>query len=179
MFDLIIIQTIAKTFVKDNPKRGYRLAAILSVITFVHVFIYAVLVEVLLVYASPPFWELDMDSLAILRYVLLGLAIAELFLIRVLRNHMYKRARKERPTGKKLIQHLVSTSGMSDAICDSVAIYGLLLFLFSGHSLDYYIFMVPSLIFLGIYFPRYSEWEEWIKKIDISTSIREAGMKPG
>ena len=179
MLDVIIIQSIGNTFVKDNPQKGYRLAAILSVITFLHVFMYAVLVEVLLVYSSPPFVDLDNDSLAILRYFLLGVAIAEIFLIRVLRNHMNKRARKERLTGKKLIQHLMSTSLITDAICDSVAIYGLFLFMFTGDSLDYYIFMVLSVILLGIYFPRYGEWEEWIKKIDISTSIGEAEMKPG
>ncbi len=49
-------------------------------------------------------------------------------------------------------------------LSESIAIYGLVLFLMAGNSLNFYIFLILCLVCLGIYFPRYGQWEDWAKR---------------
>jgi hypothetical protein len=50
------------------------------------------------------------------------------------------------------------------ALCESIAIYGLILFLIGGRRFDFYSLVILSLIFFAVTFPRYAQWEEWLKK---------------
>jgi hypothetical protein len=43
------------------------------------------------------------------------------------------------------------------------AIMGLILFLLSGLRRDFYLLLVLSFIFVFLFFPRYSNWEEWVR----------------
>lgn len=151
----------------DELKRGYRTTFITGITIIASVFVYAAIVELIKIRFAPfegfsPFPEIE-----ILRYVFLGIAIVEFFLVRFLRNLTLsgktpiQRTSQESPLSS-FIQRLATTSIMIYAICESVAIYGLVLFLLAGSSLDFYAFMVLSLIYFAIYFPRYNQWEEWI-----------------
>lgn len=66
------------------------------------------------------------------------------------------------------VQKLVTASIISLALSEAVAIYGLVIFLINGSSIDFYFFLTLSFIFIIIHFPRYSQWEDWIKKIDLN-----------
>jgi hypothetical protein len=44
-----------------------------------------------------------------------------------------------------------------------VGVLGLVLFLLAGNSMDFYIFMVISLGFFTLFFPKYDQWENLIK----------------
>lgn len=66
------------------------------------------------------------------------------------------------------VQRLVSFTVISLALCETVAIYGLVIFLINGSSLDFYLFLALSFVFIIIHFPRYSQWEDWIKKIEMN-----------
>jgi hypothetical protein len=57
------------------------------------------------------------------------------------------------------IQQLAVSSIITFALCEAVAIYGLVLFFIAGNSADFYIFMMLLLIYFAVYFPRYSQWE--------------------
>ena len=46
------------------------------------------------------------------------------------------------------------------ALCESVAVLGLVLFLLAGNAMDFYVFMVISLGFFYLFFPKYDQWEE-------------------
>jgi hypothetical protein len=59
----------------------------------------------------------------------------------------------------------LSVTIVTYAISESNAIFGLVLFLIGGSSLDLYTFMVISLFFYAIYFPRYNQWEEWMQAV--------------
>lgn len=151
----------------DELKRGYRLATIIGIAIIASVFIYAAVVELIKINFAPfegfsPFPEVE-----ILRYILLGISIAEFFLIRFIRNQIIS-ARTEIPSYLKIqssipIQRLITMSVVTYALCESVAIFGFVLFLIAGDSLDFYTFMLISLIYFAVYFPRYRQWEEWVK----------------
>jgi hypothetical protein len=44
------------------------------------------------------------------------------------------------------------------------AVYGLVLFLIQGDTTDFYLFLMISLIYFTIYFPKYEKWEEWVRE---------------
>lgn len=62
------------------------------------------------------------------------------------------------------IQRLTSAAIISYALCESTAIYGFALFLLNGSHTDFYAFFIISIICFGRYFPRYSQWEEYVKR---------------
>jgi len=107
-------------------------------------------------------------TVEILRYVLLGIAFVEFFLIRFVRRMIFSRggrinslANQRDPILAKA-QKLLTASIITFAFCESVGIYGLVLFLIGRNSFDFYLFTFLSLIFFGYYFPKYSQWEEWV-----------------
>ncbi|MBI5182493.1 MAG: hypothetical protein HZA06_06245 [Nitrospirae bacterium] len=156
--------------INDNElKKGYRIAVIIGIAMIASVFVYAVIVELIKSGGIPfkgvtPFPKFD-----ILRYVLFGIAIFTFFIIRLIRSIVLSnRAATPQPAQGQpsflLVQKLVMASVITYALCESVAIYGLVLFFMALNSNDFYIFMIISLIYFAVYFPRYSQWEEWSKK---------------
>jgi uncharacterized RDD family membrane protein YckC len=64
------------------------------------------------------------------------------------------------------IQRLLILSIITYAFCESIAIFGLILFLMGGNSLDFYFFAGLSLMFYFIFFPRYYQWEEYLSQLN-------------
>ena len=154
----------------DELKRGYRLAVIIAVSMIASLLAYGAVVEILKREYAPfegfsPFPEVEF-----LRYALFGIAIAEFFLIRFIRNLILsqrvpvKTASSQGNISSPAIQRLYTETVITCALCESVAIYGLVLFLIAGSSADFYTFLVLSLIYFAVYFPRYDQWERWIKE---------------
>ena len=107
--------------------------------------------------------------LELLRYVFLGVAILEFFVIKVMRRAILSWGgrisglpNRGDPLSTK-VQRLFTAAIVTFAFCESVGIYGLVLFLIGGSSFDFYLFLFLSLVFFALYFPRYSQWEEWAK----------------
>jgi hypothetical protein len=95
----------------------------------------------------------------LLRYLFFTIAIVEFIFIRFLRSHMISG-----PSSPAKIQKLFSMTIITYALCESIAIYGLLLFFVGGKRFDFYSLMILSLIFFAVYFPRYPQWKEWLKE---------------
>ena len=147
----------------DELKREYRLSTIIYIAMIVTVFVYAVVVELIKKNFAPFKGFAPFPEVYILRYVFLGLTIADFFLIKFIWRKLLSAS----------TQKLIETSIITYALCESVAIYGLILFLAAGSSLDFYTFMILSLSFFGVYFPRYGHWKKWVKEGERSEDIRE------
>jgi F0F1-type ATP synthase membrane subunit c/vacuolar-type H+-ATPase subunit K len=147
----------------DELKREYRLATIIYIAMIATVFVYAVVVELIKKNFVPFKGFAPFPEVYILRYVFLGLTIADFFLIKFIWRKLLSAS----------TQKLIETSVITYALCESVAIYGLILFLAAGSSLDFYTFMILSLSFFGVYFPRYSHWQKWVKVGERNEAIRE------
>jgi F0F1-type ATP synthase membrane subunit c/vacuolar-type H+-ATPase subunit K len=142
----------------EELKRVYRLATIIGIAMISCLLIYAFIVEFIKVNVNINI-NLPSSMVDLLRYLFFGIAIGEFLLIKFLRSRMVSGA----PSPAK-IQKLLSMTIFTYALCESVAIYGLILFLIGGKRFDFYSLMILSLIFFAIYFPRYAQWEEWLQK---------------
>jgi F0F1-type ATP synthase membrane subunit c/vacuolar-type H+-ATPase subunit K len=141
----------------EELKRVYRMAKIVGIAMISALFIYAFIVEFIKGNVNINI-NLPSSMVDLLRYVFFGMAIVEFLLIRFLRSYMVSGA----PSQAK-IQKIFSMTFLTYALCESVAIYGLILFLIGGKRFDFYGLMILSLIFFAITFPRYAQWEEWLK----------------
>ena len=130
--------------------------------------IFAAIVETLKATTFESLGFLSPSTLDLLRYLFFGLAFIEFFVIRIIKNLILSRGGRISTLSSQgdpylaKVQKLLTAAIVSFAFCESVAIYGLVLFIIGGSSLDFYVFVFLSLIFFAVYFPRYPQWEEWV-----------------
>jgi hypothetical protein len=115
------------------------------------VFIYAVVVEVLKRTQAPfaGFADLTPAQVQMLKYIFVALAIGHFFLIKFIQKILVA------GTVERLFQAAVVTFALSE----SVAIFGLVLFLLAGKAMDFYLFMFLSLFYFWFFYPKYQDWE--------------------
>ena len=163
----------------DDLRKAYRVTAIIGLVMVASLFIYAVVVEVIKK-QNEPFGGFSPvgDVVSTLRYIFLGVVAVEFFVIRFLNTSMLSGKASIRSSAtvspfSPEAQRLMTASIVTFALCESVAIYGLVLFLIQGDAGDFYLFLALSLLFYTVYFPKYEKWEEWIKERE-----REQARKP-
>jgi hypothetical protein len=120
------------------------------------VFVYAGVVELIKWQFAPfaGFAKLDPRTAGLLKYVFLAVAAAQYAAIRVVRKIV----------PAKSVNNLPQAAIITFALCESVALLGLVLFLMVGNSLDFYIFMAISLGYFYLHYPKYEEWEQLAKE---------------
>jgi F0F1-type ATP synthase membrane subunit c/vacuolar-type H+-ATPase subunit K len=119
------------------------------------VFVYAGVVELLKWQLAPfaGFSTLAPGTSDLIKYIFLALAAAQFFIIKALQKILPTRS----------VENLSTTAIITFALCEAVAILGLVLFLLAGNSLDFYIFMAVSLGFFTLFFPKYDQWEQRLR----------------
>jgi hypothetical protein len=130
--------------------------------------IFAAVVETLKAMNYEPLGMFPGMVLEILRYALLAMTAVEFFAIRFIRRTILSgggRVSGLSNQGDPLlpkVQKLFTSAIVSLAFCESVGIYGLVLFVVAGSTFDFYLFIALSLVFFAVYFPKSSQWEEWV-----------------
>jgi hypothetical protein len=116
------------------------------------VFVYAGVVELLKWRWAPfaGFARLDPHTIGLLKYAFLALAAAQYGIIKALQKIL----------PAKTVDHLAQAAVITFALCEAVALFGLVLFLLAGNAMDFYVFMVISLGFFYLFFPKYARWEQ-------------------
>ena len=124
------------------------------------VFVYAGVVELIKWQWAPfaGFAKLDPRTAGFIKYVFLALAAAQFGII--------KAVQKILPT--RSADNLSQAAVITLALCETVAVLGLVLFLLAGNAVDFYIFMAISLGFFYFFFPKYEQWEERVRAGDSS-----------
>jgi hypothetical protein len=88
-----------------------------------------------------------------LSYIFLVLAVAEYFILSFVKKISLKN-----------VAFLQPLSIATFALCESVSILGLCLFFFTGNANDFFIFMVISLLYFYLFYPKYADWEKLAKQ---------------
>lgn len=115
------------------------------------VFIYAIIVLCMdkgyIPYRAQPGNNLGIYTT--IKYILLVLAILQYFAIKFFQK-----------ISLKSVAYLPPAAIITFALCEATGIYGLVLFLLTGNSMDFYIFMLISLLYFYIFYPKYADWEK-------------------
>ena len=140
----------------DDLKKQYRGALFIALSMFACLFIYAALVEFLRTGPNAPTPQNgpQMDLIRMILFAAAALSAVASFLVKKL---ILAGASGKTAPGPKLLGATV----VSFALCESLAIYGLVLFFLTGGTLDFFILLGCSFILFVLNFPRYSSWEEY------------------
>ena len=115
------------------------------------VFVYALLVlaiskGVLPVKVQPSLSQAVTTNLS---YAFLILAVADYFIISFVKKISLKNVLFLQPLAITIF-----------ALCESVAILGLVLFFLTAQANNFFIFMVISLLYFYLFYPKYADWEK-------------------
>ncbi len=103
------------------------------------------------------------DVFNYLRYTMLAVAASFYFLIRYVNNKVLSS-----PLVRSLgLLKLIAGALAVYVLCLFVAIHGLVLFLVQGSSIDFYMFLIISLCYFAVFFPKYSKWKVWLTEHEI------------
>lgn len=115
------------------------------------VFIYAAIVLAIDQGYIP--YQAKIDIFPGIKYILLFISVLHYFIIRFFQKFSLKSA-----------AYLPAGAIITFALCEAVAIYGLVLFLLTKNSTDFFIFMCISLLYFYLFYPRYADWERLWKQ---------------
>ncbi len=160
----------------EDLKKAYKRAVILGLALMGGVLAAAGFVE-LAVSKQVPFPHpapISRDQAELTVYFLLVVSGAVFFVIKYLQQHYLQGSLMFMPDDRQATEAELSTAKlltllivvvMSYLLCEVPMIFGLVLFfLTDGNALYFYIFMVMSLLFFAFYFPRYRQWEVWMRE---------------
>ena len=150
----------------NDLKRQFKIALLIYVAMLGAVFCYGLAAFMIKGQFSPavPF---DHKTTAIFKSVLLILSVVELGLAWPLRNWILSKEIKVgagESTGlSSPVSRLFTCSVLTYALCEAVAISGLVLFMMTKNLSDYYLFGLISLTGFAVYLPRFSQWERYVE----------------
>ncbi len=101
-----------------------------------------------------------------LKYLLVALAFANFFIIKIIQKVL----------GAGSAEKLVMATVVTFALCEAVALFGLVLFLLKGNAMDFYTFMFLSLFYFWLFFPKYPDWEAKLGR-PVIKKFNEAGFR--
>jgi hypothetical protein len=145
----------------QNLKKAYRTSSVLYVAFMLSLVVYFVVFKVLEASITDFQGMMEKIDFPWLRYAFYALGLVQIFLIKFIRETATRTITTV--DTQTLINHLQRMSMISAALCEVPAILGWVLFFLSGSSRDFYILLLMSLVIFVLYFPRYANWEEWIK----------------
>ena len=145
----------------EDLKKTYRISAIVYVAFMISLVIYLIVFQVLKANIQDFQGLMEKIDFPWLRYAFYGLGLMQIFLIKFIRESATKSIAQV--DLKFLSSHLQKMSMISAVLCEIPAMLGLVLFFLSGSDKDFYFLLIVSLVLFVLYFPRYRNWEVWIK----------------
>lgn len=165
---------------QQGLKSAYRTAAFIGLSMVGSVLVYAVIVEVIRAQYAPFGGFSPLPEITVLRAVLAGVAVVMFFVIRLViklfLSGKIPGSGAGGPSGPlpAEAQRLVSAAMVTYALCETPAVFGLVLFLINGNPFDFYGFMALSLLYFAVYFPRFSAWVAWMQEQERRGGVKNA-----
>ncbi len=143
---------------KEELKKAWLAAAIVTGAIISAIFIYAIVVEIISRTSSFKAPLIGAAAAAV-KYALYILGVGAVFSLRYIRPAMEKRGGTASHTLSALLKKAVLTA----AVCEAPAFAGLMLFFLTSGYWDFYLLAVFSAGLELYFFPKYREWEETIR----------------
>jgi hypothetical protein len=145
----------------DDLRKTYHKAIMVNAAVIGTLILYAAVIEVLRGQTAPFQGLSEGSNVNLIRYALYGIAIINIFIIRILRRGLLRKPSSDEP---KLFRTILLRASIITAVfCEIPALLGFCLFLMLGSVRDYYQLAGVSFIMVFLHFPRYGSWEDWIK----------------
>ncbi len=127
-------------------KARYLTANFIGLALIGSVFMYVVLVQVLNWTQAPfaGFAALEPGQARMLKYLFVALGIGHFFLIKLVQKIL----------GAASVERLFQAAVVTFALCEAVALFGLVLFLLNGNSMDFYLFFLQIQAWLILFYLR-------------------------
>ena len=153
---------------KDELKKAYWVIAAIGAAMVLSTFVYAGIVEWFKYSNIPTGVKMEPSQVTTLRVALLVFSAVEFIIIKYIRSAFMSGKIKMKPNPGTLgyanpVGAFTAVSVIVYALCESICIYGLVLFLITRDSFNFYIFFAISLVAYAAYFPRYRQLEEWAR----------------
>lgn len=153
---------------EQKLKTSYTPLAIICVSIILSLFMYAFVVDIV-EDVNAPFagFVPEYGDVQTLRYAFLAISIGTLFAIRPIKRYMLSdnRAGASLHGGPVPFWRYTAAHIVVYVMCESICIYGLVLFLVCGNKTDFYTFMSLALVGMGYNFPKYSHMKSWAVKM--------------
>jgi hypothetical protein len=143
----------------EQLNRMFRTALFVAGAVLAALPVYILVVEILKRRGARLGLGLETGTLLTLRYALYGAAVAAVILLRVLRGMILRKAPEDSPD--RLAHKLLQASILTSALSEVPALLGVILFLLTGFTRDFYILLVVSLFLMFMFFPRFRNWSDW------------------
>ncbi len=149
-------------------RKVYRTTVTIGLAMMAGLVVFAIVVELIKKQhaAFTGYAPLSADAFTTLRYTLLTFAAVEFFVIRMVNKAVLSAKAPETRTASAAapFAQLMSAAIVTFALCESVALCGLVLFLIQGDTADFYLFLMISLGYFTVHFPKYAKWEAWVRE---------------
>jgi hypothetical protein len=145
----------------QDLKKAYKTSAILYIAFMLSLVVYLIVFEVLKAHIQDFQGMMEKIDFPWLRYAFYALGLVQIFLIKFIRETATKSITTV--DAKTLINHLQKMSMISATLCEVPVMLGLVLFFLSGNASDFYVLLIISFVLFVLYFPRYTNWEEWTR----------------
>lgn len=142
----------------DKLSKAYKIHKILAIAMTASLAVYLIVVEVLKYQEFTPMSQSG-PLLDNLRFISVFFAFAAYFIINYLRKKLL--VKKPGDSHETLLAKLGLANLVCLALCEIPALFGLVLFFFSGNPRDFYPLAVISLLLFYAFFPRYPFWAVW------------------
>lgn len=154
-------------FDETNLRNAQKGALLISFAFIFSLVIYAGLAEFFLGDLDP---GKGSTNLSFLRYVFMAFAAVEVVLMLIIKNRILSGETKfiqqpnlgkdsSKPDEGEFINRLRSAHIITFALCESIAIYGLVLFILGKDRTEFYAFLGVSLFLMLVHFPKYDDWK--------------------
>ena len=144
----------------EELRRSFRTVLIIAVSILFTLLLFLALEEIMRARLKPFAGYAADGSPQTLRYLIFGLAVVVILLIRMIRGAMLRKRPNE--DFAALTQRLVRASVVTFVLAEIPAVLGLMLFFLRGLNRDFYALLFVSLIVVFMHFPRLASWREWI-----------------
>jgi hypothetical protein len=148
---------------EDQWLRAYRTNLIISGAMAASLLVYAIIVEIMK-FQDLKLQLIPADFLDKLRFVFVFFAFASYFIIDFCRKKLLTKSAAD--TAGALLGRLTLTNIISLALAELPALFGLMLFLGSGESKDFYLLLLISVLLFYAFFPRAGFWASFSRGID-------------
>lgn len=142
----------------DNFKKVCATAQIICASVVASTLVLAVVVEIVK-RAGQVGSMLPPETASMVRMVFYVIVFGELMALQVLRKILLSR-----PQGRPVsLDKLQTSSIVTSALCESIAIFGLVMYFIGGFYLDFYIFLAAAIALQLFYFPRQDSWKMFLE----------------